>query len=203
MGSPGQRVSEMSWQERFYNWSYRRGAPGWDTGITPREVVEVIEGAHPRPPGRALDLGCGTGTNVLYLVRHGFEVVGIDLSPVAIEAAGRKLESVSEARVLLGDVTALSSLGVEGPFDFLLDIGCFHGITRSRRPDYVREVARVARPGALLMMWAFGARGVWRFLGMGVTRQEIEQRFGAGFALEQVVPGRRPTGSAWYSLRRQ
>ena len=73
----------MNWQKWVYERQYRRGAPRWDTGVTPPEVVEVFEGEDP-PSGRALDLGCGTGTNVLYLARHGFEVVGVDVSPLAI-----------------------------------------------------------------------------------------------------------------------
>jgi len=193
----------MAWRRRFFDWAYRRGAPRWDTGITPPEVVEVVEGPHPLPPGRALDLGCGTGTNVQYLARHGFEAVGVDFSLLAIQAARKRLDGVPRVTVLKGDVTRLSSLEVEGPFDFVLDVGCFHSIPGSRRDAYARGVAAVARPGALFLLWAFGARLPWRLLGMGVTRREIEQRFGRDFELVRVLPGRRPKGAAWYSLLRR
>lgn len=193
----------MAWRRRFFDWAYRRGAPGWDTGITPPEVVEVVEGPDPVPPGLALDLGCGTGTNVLYLAQHRFETVGVDFSPLAVQAARKKLDGVPRATVLEGDVTRLSSLGVEGPFDFVLDVGCFHSIPGSRRDAYARGVAAVARPGALFLLWAFGARLPWRLVGMGVTHREIEERFGPDFELVRVVPGRRPRGAAWYTLRRR
>ena len=75
------------------NWSfdlrYLLDQPPWDTEITPPEVVELVEGEGPSP-GRALDLGCGTGTNCVYLARHGWEVVGVDFSVLAIRPARRK-----------------------------------------------------------------------------------------------------------------
>jgi len=78
-------------QRLFFNlWYYFN--PPWDTGITPPEVVEAIEGPEALRPGRALDLGCGTGTNSLYLARHGWNVVGVDLAVRAIRQARRKAE---------------------------------------------------------------------------------------------------------------
>ncbi|HEX9124208.1 MAG TPA: class I SAM-dependent methyltransferase [Actinomycetota bacterium] len=193
----------MIWRKRFYDRSYRRGTVPWDTGVTPPEVVEAIEGPEPLPPGRALDLGCGTGTNVVYLARHGWEAVGVDFSALAIERAKGKTAGLEGVSVLRGDVTRLSALGVDGPFDLVLDIGCFHGIGRDRRADYVREVTRVARSGAMCLVWAFGARGMRRWLSMGVTRGEMERRFGGAFDLVRVVPGREPPGSAWYTFRKR
>jgi len=57
----------MSWRRMLYNLMYRFGTPRWDTSITPPEVVAVIEGDTAIPSGRALDLGCGSGRNVIYL----------------------------------------------------------------------------------------------------------------------------------------
>jgi SAM-dependent methyltransferase len=185
-----------------YERAYRRGAAPWDTGITPPEVVEAIEGPQRLEPGRALDLGCGTGTNALYLARHGWFVVGVDFSSLAISSARRKAEWVSGVTFVEGDVTRLSSLGVEGPFDLVLDIGCFHGVTPSRRDDYVREVAAVARPGGTMLLFAFGPRLRWP--GTAPTRErEVRRRFGDAFDLERVERGERPPGAAWLTLRRR
>jgi SAM-dependent methyltransferase len=191
----------MALVQRLYERAYRRGKTPWDTGIPPPELVEVIEGPRALEPGRALDLGCGTGTNVIYLVQHGWTAVGVDFSSHAIESARRKADWVSGATFVEGDVTRLSELGVEGPFDLVLDIGCFHSIVPSRRDAYVREAARVTRPGSQLMIFAFGPR--LKLPGARRTREpEIRRRFAGAFEMERVQPGSHPPGAAWFSLRR-
>ena len=119
---------------RSFERAYRRGRTPWDTGVTPQEVVEE---ASAMEPGRALDLGCGTGTNVLWLAQHGWTAVGVDRSPIAIESARRRADWTSGAMFVEGDVTRLAELQVDGPFDLILDIGCFHGLPVRRR-DGVR-----------------------------------------------------------------
>lgn len=191
----------MALVQRLYERAYRRGKTPWDTGIPPPELVEVIEGPRALEPGRALDLGCGTGTNVIYLVQHGWTAVGVDYSSHAIESARRKADWVSGATFVEGDVTRLSELGVEGPFDLVLDIGCFHSIVPSRRDAYVREAARVTRPGSQMMIFAFGPR--LKLPGTRRTREpEIRRRFAGAFEMERVQPGSHPPGAAWFSLRR-
>jgi SAM-dependent methyltransferase len=188
----------MGLAERLFERAYRRGRTPWDTGITPPEVVEEVSSME---PGRALDLGCGTGTNVLWLVQRGWSAVGVDFSALAIESARRKADWTSGAEFVEGDVTRLHELGVEGPFDLVLDIGCFHSVPTRRRDAYVREVVGVARPGARMMIYAFG--GWLRWPGSIATREpEIRRRFGDAFELERVVRGRHPAGSAWFYLRR-
>ncbi|TMK17193.1 MAG: methyltransferase domain-containing protein [Actinobacteria bacterium] len=69
------------WLRHAYRWMYRTGRTPWDTGVTPPEVVDLIEGPAAVAAGRALDLGCGTGTNVRYLAQHGWEATGVDAVP--------------------------------------------------------------------------------------------------------------------------
>ncbi len=190
---------------RLYFWlAYRRGRTPWDTGITPPELVAVVEGDHARPPGRALDLGCGTGTNSIYLARHGWDVSGVDFTARALERASEK---AARAGVMVkfyrGDVTRLGDLPLHGPFDLLLDLGCFHGLTPQGRRDYAQGIARLSEPGALLLLYAF----VPRKLGgrtVGVTPDDIKAALGESFTCEHIdwgqdAPG---TGSAWYTFRR-
>ena len=154
-------------------------------------------------PGRALDLGCGTGTNVLWLAQHGWTAIGVDRSATAIESARRKADWTSGAMFVEGDVTRLAELEVDGPFDLILDIGCFHGVPARRRGAYVRQVARVAGPGATDDDLRSSGRGhAWP--GSPRTREpEIRRRFGEAFEIERVVPGRDPPGAAWFYLRRR
>lgn len=76
----------------LYDLMYRIGAP-WDGPPRP-ELVTLVERGVLTPanlaPGRAIDLGCGTGANILYLAQHGFESTGIDFSPIALRVARKQ-----------------------------------------------------------------------------------------------------------------
>src|SRR6476660_4677670 len=103
------RLAPLMWRSA-YRWMYRTGRTPWDTGVTPPEVVDLIEGPSAVAPGRAIDLGCGTGTNVRYLAEHGWDATGVDAVPAAIGRAMARLDGVSKARVVRGDVTELARL---------------------------------------------------------------------------------------------
>jgi len=189
----------MRWRWLGYRLMYRRGRTPWDTGITPPEVVDLIEGPDALTPGRALDMGCGTGTNVRYLAEHGWEATGVDAEPRAVDAAERKLAGVDGARVLRGDVTRLDSLDLAGPFDLILDIGCLHSIERSRRDAYVSGAASLSRPGTTMFVFAFGPRGLPP---VGLTGSELARRLDPWFQPVGRIAGREPPGAAWYRLER-
>ncbi len=193
----------MLWRRWMFNTMYRSGSPPWDTGVTPPEVVEVIAGPDALPPSRALDLGCGTGTNAIYLARHGWDVTGVDFSPLALQQARQKAKDIPQVRLVEGDVSQLSRLGIDGPFDFVLDIGCFHGLSDQQRQNYVREVARVTKPGATLMMFEFAApRRWWMPITPRMGDHEIADRFGNDFVIDRVQIGTGRWTARWYTLRR-
>jgi len=84
------------------------GQPPWDTGISPPELLEFIRTHN---PGRAIDLGCGTGTNVITLVNAGWDVTGVDFAPRAIKIARRKLSlACVEANLYLHYLPKLHSI---------------------------------------------------------------------------------------------
>jgi cyclopropane fatty-acyl-phospholipid synthase-like methyltransferase len=176
--------------------------PPWDTGITPPEVVEAIEAPNGLPPGRALDLGCGTGTNSLYLARHGWQVVGVDFAAKAIRLARRKARQAGlTADFYVADVTRLDFL--QPPFDLALDIGCFHSLTADARDHYLDGLRRLLRPGARWMLYAFGPRR--RGAGtVGIASAEVQSLLQPDFRLLRVEGGCDPNGpaAAWYWLQR-
>src|SRR5262249_160804 len=75
-------------------------------------------------PGRTLEVGCGTGTNALWLAAHGFDVLGVDVSPLAIDKARAKAVNVTNCRFEVLDFLQSDPAGA--PFDFLFGRGCFH-----------------------------------------------------------------------------
>ena len=185
-------------QRLFFELRYLFSRAPWDTGITPPEVMSFLDRT---PPGRALDLGCGTGTNAVEMARRGWEVTAIDFSSRAVNAARRR---AAAERLLLnvvqGDVSDLP--GVHGPFDFVLDIGCFHVLNKDGQARYAAHVTRRTLPGATFMLYAFLGEG-----GSGgrdlPTEDSLRRLFTPAFALTSVdrgTDGRH--ASAWFSFLR-
>ncbi len=128
-------------QRLFFQFSYYRKPP-WDTGISPPELIEFIES---HPPGRAIDIGCGTGTNVITLARSGWIVTGVDFTPRAVHLARQKIKAAAvRAEISVNDATKLN--GIPGPFDLALDIGCFHSLGRSDQGKYLDQLDRILAP---------------------------------------------------------
>jgi cyclopropane fatty-acyl-phospholipid synthase-like methyltransferase len=150
------------------------------------------------PPGRALDLGCGTGTNAITLALQGWQVTAIDFSERALRRARDKARAARVSiRFLRRDVTRLDDL--TGPFDFALDIGCFHGLDGAARPRYAAALARLLPPEATYMIYTFllPEEG-WPSEG------EVREAFDGPFELSRLEHGEfngRPSG--WFTWKRR
>jgi 2-polyprenyl-3-methyl-5-hydroxy-6-metoxy-1,4-benzoquinol methylase len=112
-----------------YELMYLVGFKPWDSGVTPPELVAAVEGPEALEPGRALDMGCGTGTNAVYLAKRGWEVTAIDTVGRPLKTARRKAEAAAVSpRFIQGDVTKLPELGVGGGYRLVFDLGCLHSV---------------------------------------------------------------------------
>jgi SAM-dependent methyltransferase len=125
------------------------GSPPWDTGVTPPELAAFIQ---QHPAGRAIDLGCGTGTNLIALGRAGWQVTGVDFSARAVRQARQKLARAGLAgEVRAGDVARLDV--VAGKYDLALDIGCYHGLPPPGREAYRRKLPEILAPGGHFLIY--------------------------------------------------
>jgi SAM-dependent methyltransferase len=188
---------------------YRLGITPWErygqaaaASIAP--LLDREETERQRPLGRALDLGCGRGQFTPELARRGWDAVGIDLVPAAIEAAQGK--ETQGATYVVGDVTRLQPAS-HGRFDFFLDIGCFQGFDAQQRAAEGQGVSQLANPGATLLMLAFGPTRLRSLVG-GVSRAEVEAGF-PDWELRTAEPAdtaglswpMNKTSPQWYRLR--
>jgi hypothetical protein len=85
-------------------------------------------------------------------------------------------------------------MGLDGPFDLVLDLGCFHSLPSDGRDAYAAGVGSLTATGAVLLMFAFAARLPWSLVGTGVTPGEIRDRFAPWFDLVEEIRGKRPRG---------
>ena len=175
----------------LFAWMYLRHPP-WDSGITPPELISYLK---THQPGRAIDLGCGTGTNVITLAQFGWQVTGVDFVPRAIRMAKRKLRAANiQVDLHVGDVTNLRN--IKGPFNLVLDIGCFHGV--KDKSAYLDELVRLLAPRGHWLLYGFSkpASGLAE---IGQNHIDLEQIQSRGFSLISRTDGfdRKERPSVW------
>ena len=113
--------------EKRYRKRYKSGSTPWDAGQPDFNLIEIVT-KNPIPSCKVLDVGCGTGDNSIWLAQNRFQVIGTDISGVAIEKAKEK---ASKANVKC-DFILVEFLKnkIEGaPFGFVFDRGCFHSFS--------------------------------------------------------------------------
>jgi len=196
---------------RAYDLMYRFGAP-WEGADRVELRTLVRDGrcapetlrAPGRPVARAIDLGCGAGGVSVELAQAGFEVTGVDFSPVAVRKARAAAAAAGlgedRLKVVRGDLTADAIPGAEGPFDLLVDYGTFDDLPDAGRRSMARLVADLARPGAKMFLFAFAGRpeDLPRFSFSGPSRAfpglvpgEAERWFGDAFEVQSIEEPRR------------
>jgi len=126
------------------------GKPPWDTGVSPPELIRYLKRSE---PGRALDIGCGSGTNLLTIAEFGWRVVGVDITFLSVYRARKKLHQAGfEGTVLHRDVAGIINL--DGNFDLVLDIGCFHSLSAQGRKTYRKNLTRWLKVGGTYLLYA-------------------------------------------------
>lgn len=143
-------------EERDWNEIYRQGQTPWDSGRVCSELFKILE-EEIISLGKALDLGCGTGTNSIYLAQMGFDVTGVDISQVAIERAKEKADAAGLSILFM--LAKLPNIFLPGKvFDFVFDRGCFHAIAKEERPGYLEMLKQMTREGSIYLMLCGNAK---------------------------------------------
>ena len=197
----------MGWKRKIlFGLAYLTSKTPWDTGVTPPEVIRLAQSGD-LTPGRAVDLGCGTGLNAIYLVRHGWEVTGVDGASTAIQRARRRVEHEAAAlsqqvRFVVGDVTDWR--WADARFDLALDIGCLHGLAVVEQQRYAAQLSRYTAPGAHFLLYARGAQRLdGQAAAFGLDQTQIEPLLAPAWRLVWAQHGQEgPHASAWYLFRR-
>jgi cyclopropane fatty-acyl-phospholipid synthase-like methyltransferase len=184
----------------FFELQYLLKKTPWDTGISPPELIDFLDNNH---PGRVLDLGCGTGTNVTTMAKYGWDAVGMDISALAIRAARQKARTAgAKALFMQGDVTNLKE--VEGTFDLILDIGCFHAISVPSKMTYAENLSKLLRPEGTFLLYTW----LQQDIDGDKTRSPEEKLldlFGGCCECINIVRGSdwaSHHSSAWFTMRR-
>ncbi len=172
-------VPESNRGKDFWDYVYEAGFTPWDTGEPPGELVRLVEEGYLKPC-RSIDIGCGTGSTVIYLASRGFEAYGLDISSVAIKKAMEKARVMDvSCKFIVADFTDTASIvnmGIRG-FKLATDIGCFHSIGEGpERFSYKESLNHVLDVGGHFLLWCF-EKGDYGWGPPGVDEGEVEALF--------------------------
>lgn len=147
--------------------------PHWDTDDSPPELIDFIKKSK---PGNAIDLGCGTGTNLVTLGKAGWRVTGVDFAVKAVAEARRKLRAAGvHGEVRSGDVSHLRDLCRTGNclYDLVLDIACYHNLFQRSREAYRKHLLEILAPGGTFLLFGHlrkpGVEGQF-----GITQEDMD-----------------------------
>ena len=140
-----------------YRVFYRLGLTPWEQDASPEPLAELVA---TQPPGRAFDIGCGTGRDALFCARRGWQATGIDDVPLALKRArAAAVAAGAPVTFVRADVTRPLPAEVGADYDLLIDMGCLHNLAPAARPGAGAALTAVAKGGAMLLMMAFATGG--------------------------------------------
>lgn len=152
-------MAHPSWNE-----SYASGQLPWDTGEPEPLLVEFVKSGEVAPCP-TLEVGTGTGTNAIWMAERGFDVLGVDVAPLAIEKAQGKIEG-RDLRCRFAAADFLAAAPSVGPFQFVFDRGCFHVFDEpDERQRFAAHVAEALAPGGLWLSLIGSTEGPAREVG--------------------------------------
>jgi 2-polyprenyl-3-methyl-5-hydroxy-6-metoxy-1,4-benzoquinol methylase len=123
------------WQKR-----YQTEDTPWEINRPDKHLLHLVK-EKMRMPCSILEIGCGTGTNAIWLAEQHFNVTGIDISATAIERAKRCMQAAGVQCEFL-EADFLTTLLKMRPFQWAIDRGCFHCCeTLAERQRFAEQVA--------------------------------------------------------------
>jgi SAM-dependent methyltransferase len=165
----------------------------WNIETPPEAIVELVESGKVRPC-RTIDLGCGAGNYAIYLSGKGFDVTGVDKSPMAIKLARKNAKKKKiRCNFVVADVLTGLMKVVKKPFDFAYDWEVIHHIYPEERKKFVESVYDILNPGAKYLSVCFsekddtfGGSGKYRTTRLGTnlyfsSEKELEELFSGYF----------------------
>ncbi len=181
----------MSNFQFYYTVAYRRARDesriDWHSEDPPALLVEAVESI--AGPGRALDVGCGTGVSSVFMAQRGLDVTAIDFVPEALPFAIRRAEKAGvKVDFKVADATKFEPVG---RYDLVVDVGCFHGLNDKSKLLYRARLMNWLSDGGQFVLVHFGKRHTFDFGIIGPKprrKEEIERFFAPELSLENFLP---------------
>ncbi|MBI3290797.1 class I SAM-dependent methyltransferase [Candidatus Falkowbacteria bacterium] len=109
------------------------------------DVVSLVN-TYLNKKGKVLEIGCGTGNNLVFFSENGWDTYGIDINKKAVDYAHKLLKSKNlEANIKIGNAEDLPYK--DKKFDLVLDRACLQHNRINSIKKIIKEVYRVLKRG--------------------------------------------------------
>jgi SAM-dependent methyltransferase len=170
-----------------YRLLYRLGFAPWERRDVAESWRPVLDGPQAPAPGRALDVGCGSGRDAVYLAKRGWRVTAVDFVDKALAAARQRAAGEGvDVEWVKGDIGQLDRMGLQPGYSLLYDFGCIQGLPDSARHGAAAGLTELAAPGAMLLLMAFSARRRM-LLPRGMDKDDVVTLLRVGWDFEESV----------------
>jgi 2-polyprenyl-3-methyl-5-hydroxy-6-metoxy-1,4-benzoquinol methylase len=165
----------------------------WHTAVLDADLAAALDRLASTGARRLIDLGCGDGVAALSAARSGFQVVAVDLSASALDRARRRAAAGDAAASITWIRDDATNPRLWGAFDVLVDRALLHVLPLDRRAAYAATLARLAAPGAHVLIKTHAPSEGAAHRTVPPTRDELAALFGDAFELvsseETTLPG--------------
>jgi cyclopropane fatty-acyl-phospholipid synthase-like methyltransferase len=172
-----------TWWEGLYATSDVASLP-WYTPNLDADFEQSLKD-HGGKGSKILDLGTGPATQAMNLAKRGFEVVGTDISPSAIQKAKASAKAAGLSIEFRVDDILKSKLDAK-LVDLIVDRGVFHVLPPEKRPTYVETVHRVLRPRGWLLLKCFSDKEPGTYGPYRIAAKELRGYFQEKFEVESI-----------------
>ena len=174
-------MAQDSGRPAFWDERYLGGVTPWDAGGVPPRLRKWLT---TQTPMRILVPGCGSGYEVRLFAEVGHDVLGIDFSDAAVQAARRRLGALAQ-RVRQADFFALE----EGAFDLVYERTFLCALPPRLRPAWAERVAGLVRPRGWLAGFFFFDDNV-KGPPFGISARALHELLAPAFELteDEAIP---------------
>jgi SAM-dependent methyltransferase len=152
-------MDDTTHAELFWD-SHYGSRPTWSERVNPL----LAETTGTLRPGSALDLGCGTGGDTIWLARHGWQVTAVDISATAVDRVRERSRELDLGDRVTAEQYDLARTFPSGEFD-LVSAQYLHTPFTLPRSSVLRTAAHALRPGARLLIVDHGSTAPWSWNG--------------------------------------
>lgn len=160
--------------------NYNLIAREWDRTRAFPSALKVAMLREVRPGTRVLDLGCGNGLMVPYVLEKGATYVGVDFSEELLKIARKKYFAqcaAHQVEFILADVTELPVR--QNEFDVVISFAVLHHLpSEGERRKFFSEIYRVLRPGGVAKIIVWNLLNDWAMRRFAISPESLKKNCG-------------------------